>query len=621
MAHETKKDVSHSDTGQAKDTADVVIVGAGLAGLTLARHLLLETDRRIVLLEKRDGLPQRKQKVGESTVQLAGYYLSKVLDLEEHLLHEHFMKYNLRFHWRAGAGDSIEDYSSAYIRPFSNIASYQVDRNVLEGELLRLCSSDERFRLIKNAQKLDVEWVDGDVADELEPHRVRFEVDGQERELEAGWLVDTTGRRRFVAKQKKLLRPAPIRHGAFFWWVDGLVDVERLSDLDQTARRRHARRRQTGHTPSWLATNHFCDRGLWFWVIPLRGKTSLGLVFDHAQVDWKEVSNADKAMRFVCERFPLLARDLPQREITDIGGYKDFSYDCVQTLSPARWAMTGESGRFSDPLYSPGSDLIAIHNTLIVHAVGLEDAGERKSFCQLSESLLKAVYHAYVPGFVETYDCLGDDETFSIKYVWELTIYFAFYVFPFINDLFTDRRFVVGFLRQFARLGAWNRGMLRLLAGYAAWKRENRENRREPVHLDFMEVCALRRAEKTFYEVDADAPRGKRILQQQMENLEELARFFAVHIAAEVIGEYAAKVDAHFVRGFDVEDLQFEPEAWSQRWRDGAAQRKNAPEPWTWALDPQVLDRFKTAMRGRPADDSTAIAQELIEAELVEAAP
>lgn len=573
---------------------DVVIVGGGLAGLTLARHLLLETDQRVLLVERRAELPQKKQKIGESTVQLAGYYLSKVLDLEEHLLHEHFMKYNLRFYWRtAEPGARFEDYSSAFIRPFSNIASYQVDRNVLEGELQRLCRLEEdRFQLVTGAVDLELEMAEGGDG----PHRVRFRVGDAAHAVDARWLVDTTGRRRFMAKQRELLRPAPIRHGAFVWWVDGLVDIERLSDLDRTERRRHARRRRDGHLPHWLATNHFCDRGLWFWVIPLRGKTSLGLVFDHAEVNWKDVSNVEKATRFVCERFPLFADDLPEREVIDIGGYKDFAHDCVQTLSASRWAMTGEAGRFSDPLYSPGSDLIALHNTLIVHAVGLDDADERRSFCQLSESLLKAAYHAYVPGYVETYDCLGDEEAFTVKYVWELTIYFAFYVFPFINDLFTDRRFVVGFLRQFSRLGAWNRGMLKLLAGYTEWKRRHREPLAEPVSMDFMDVDSLQRAEKTFYEVDATVSEGKRILQGQMENLEELARFFAVHIAAEVLGCPEAKTDAAFVRTFDLENLSFEPDAWAERY----AETRGAPaEVWSWDLDPQVLDRFRTAAAAR----------------------
>ena len=67
---------------------DVVIIGAGLAGLSLARQLLLNSDKTILLLEKRTAIPMALQKYGEATVQLSGYYFSKVLDLEEHLLRD-----------------------------------------------------------------------------------------------------------------------------------------------------------------------------------------------------------------------------------------------------------------------------------------------------------------------------------------------------------------------------------------------------------------------------------------------------------------------------------------------------------------------------------------------------
>src|SRR5919199_4577565 len=103
---------------------DVVIVGAGLAGLSLARQLLLNSDKKILLLERRAAVPPVHQKVGESCVQVSGYYFSKVLDLEEYLLREHFMKYNLRFYWktRGRDGSCYEDYSQSYIRALSNIA-------------------------------------------------------------------------------------------------------------------------------------------------------------------------------------------------------------------------------------------------------------------------------------------------------------------------------------------------------------------------------------------------------------------------------------------------------------------------------------------------------------------
>src|SRR5688500_7246403 len=110
---------------------DIVIVGAGLAGLSLVRQLLLVSDKKILLVDKRAEIPPARQKVGEATVQVSGYYFSKVLDLEEHLLREHFMKYNLRFFYKTAGRENrcYEDYCQSYIRTLSNIATYQLDRN------------------------------------------------------------------------------------------------------------------------------------------------------------------------------------------------------------------------------------------------------------------------------------------------------------------------------------------------------------------------------------------------------------------------------------------------------------------------------------------------------------
>ena len=83
---------------------DVIITGAGLAGLSLARQLLMYTDKTVLLLDRQENPPGKAQKVGESLVQLAGYYFSKTLDLEEHLLVHHYLKYNLRFHWKTTSG-------------------------------------------------------------------------------------------------------------------------------------------------------------------------------------------------------------------------------------------------------------------------------------------------------------------------------------------------------------------------------------------------------------------------------------------------------------------------------------------------------------------------------------
>ena len=44
---------------------------------------------------------------------------------------------------------------------------------------------------------------------------------------------------------------------------------------------------------------------------------------------------------------------------------KDYSYSSERVFSKDRWACTGEAALFADPFYSPGTDLIAVANTLI----------------------------------------------------------------------------------------------------------------------------------------------------------------------------------------------------------------------------------------------------------------
>src|SRR5215475_11593921 len=137
---------------------DVVIIGAGLAGLSLARQLSIACDKKILLVDKRAEIPPLRQKVGEATVQLSAYYFSKVLDLEEHLLREHFMKYNLRFLWKTAgrSNQNYEDYSQSYIRNFSNVASYQLNRNKIEAEILRLNLQFPKFTFCAPVTELQV---------------------------------------------------------------------------------------------------------------------------------------------------------------------------------------------------------------------------------------------------------------------------------------------------------------------------------------------------------------------------------------------------------------------------------------------------------------------------------
>src|SRR4030095_3438922 len=121
--------------------------------------------------------------------------------------------------------------------------------------------------------------------------------------------------------------------------------------------------------------------------------------------------------------------------------------------------------------------------------------------CRLYEQMMEAVYKAYVPTYAISYDALGDQEAFTLKYSWELAIYFSYYVFPFINDLFTDRRFLSIFINRFSQLARINRSLQTFISDFFQWKKTRRISPREIIRFDFTDIKPLADAEKTFYHV------------------------------------------------------------------------------------------------------------------------
>ncbi len=567
-----------------QDSYDVIIIGAGLAGLSLARQLLLEKDLSILHLDREESLPIGRQKVGESNVQVAGHYFAKVLDMEDHLFHQQVMKYNLRFMWKAAgrSGENFEDFSHSYIRKFSNIACYQLDRNKFEGELIRRNRTAERYTLLEGVQVTDTE-----VGDEG-GHRIVFQRGGETHETSAGWLVDTSGRNRWLATNLGTKQESEIRHSSSFFWTEGLVNIEKLTDVGRHGIRKRPERRHLGHLPFWLATNHFMGEGFWFWVIPLHSRTSFGLVYDNRFVDAREVSTKERLLQWLFERFPLFERELAHREIIDFQVLRNYAHQCEHTIDARHWAMSGFAGRFTDPLYSPGGDMIAIHNTLITDAILTDEQRALKAKLPGYERMMKAVYTSFVPSFHLSYNALGEQESFSMKYIWELSVYFGFFVFPFLNDMFTNRLFLAAYMRRFATLGALNRDLHVFLSRFYEWRRDHESAAAEPCFFEFTSVEPLRRAESTFYEVDVDVDGAIDVLDRQLNNLEELARYLVAHMCARVAGDPGLVTSRNHVESIDLEQLEFNAEELAARWNALPV----SGEAYAWQLDPHALAKI-----------------------------
>jgi len=262
----------------------------------------------------------------------------------------------------------------------------------------------------------------------------------------------------------------------------------------------------------------------------------------------------------------------------------------MQTISSSRWAIAGEAGRFTDPLYSPGGDLIALHNTLITDAILTEDKSELASKVGPYEHLMKSFYGAYVPSFAVSYDVLGDQEAMTLKYTWELCVYFAFYVFPFINDLFTNKRFIPLYFSKFAHLGLVNSNLQLFIKNYYHWKKFAQQPVHSPVFNDFTELGALRTAESTFYRVGVSVEEARTILDTQVANLLELARYVVAHVCSVVLSDRRVLINRPFVASINPYDVTFDLDEIRGRY----AKCAESTDEYQWSFDPFVLERFRT---------------------------
>ncbi|HEY4066326.1 MAG TPA: tryptophan 7-halogenase [Burkholderiaceae bacterium] len=396
---------------------DVVILGGGLAGLTLALQLkrrFAELD--ILVLERRSHpVPESAFKVGESSVEIGAHYFREVLGLSAHLDQSQLRKFGFRFFFSEGRRD-IDRVTEIGASRFLSTPSHQIDRGIFENflgeEALR-----RGIRFVDDAVVRRVELADG-----AAPHRVAWARGEARHDVDARWVVDASGRAAILKRQLGLAQENDHHVHAVWFRVKHRIDVDTwAADPAWRARCDPAAR--------WLSTNHLVGAGYWVWLIPLAsGSHSVGIVADPRLHPLETMNTFDKAMDWLERHQPRLFDELDTKRDTlqDFAFLRKFSHGCSQLFSARRWALTGEAGLFLDPFYSPGSDFIAIANTYITELVGLDRAGKPLgAHAQLFDQVFHSFYDSTLALYTDQYPLFGDPEVLPIKVIWDYTYYWG----------------------------------------------------------------------------------------------------------------------------------------------------------------------------------------------------
>ncbi len=416
---------------------DVVILGGGLAGLTLSIQLKnAKPDISILLLERRDtAAPLAAHKVGESTVELASHYLREVLDLKGYLEEHELPKHGLRFFFKSHTKEDIASRVELGPRYRLPVPSHQLDRGTLENYMTKL-TQEKGSDYLLGAKVSNVELVNGPQSAD-HTHKVSYIKDGVEEAVSCRWVADASGRGSILKRKLQFQKPMEHHINTSWWRLKGVIDIDEWSDNKEWKNYLEPNLR-------YLSTVHFLDKGYWLWVIPLGTKnTSIGIVADPDIHPFETFNTYEKSVEWMRVNEPLAYKMLEPlgrgEGLLDFRILKHFAHHTQRIYSADRWAVTGESGAFLDPFYSPGSDFISLNNTWLGDLILRDLAGEDIALrAQIYEQAHLAWVDSFLPIYQEKYKLMGNAQIMVMKIFWDWAVYWAIPCVLFVNNAFTD---------------------------------------------------------------------------------------------------------------------------------------------------------------------------------------
>jgi len=329
--------------------SDVVILGAGPAGLTLGCYL---SDAGIpcVILEKAH---HPRPHVGESLMPATVRIFKEIGFLPIMEAAEFPRSRGVVYHPRGREALSIA-YSEFPQEGIDQEHTYHVDRSKFDLLLLKH-TENQGCRIVQGVTARDVAFdEEGFVTG------VHTEVGGQELFFPARVVVDAAGRGTKLGRQLGLRRDHPVldQFALHAWFFD--VDRGRKATQDYT---------HIFFLPEL--------RG-WAWQAPINSEiTSIGLVADRTMYQQTHLDVEEFFEESLKKNQALAKATAAAVRINDLKGEVNYSYQLEQVCGNG-WVAIGDAARFTDPIFSSGVS-VAMHNARFV-AERIRAAVESRDF-------------------------------------------------------------------------------------------------------------------------------------------------------------------------------------------------------------------------------------------------
>ncbi|MGC4016390.1 MAG: tryptophan 7-halogenase [Luteolibacter sp.] len=406
-----------ADSADRSAEYDVVILGGAFSGSSSAILLKRQfPDLRILIIERTE---EFNRKVGESTSEVAGCFLTRVLRVGMHLNEKQVTKQGLRM-WFHKDGRNEPGRSTEIGPAFqSRLPTFQLNRVTLDSALLQE-AADLGCEIARPATLNDLEL--GGIG----KNSVRYKTaEGESRTVTAGWVIDASGKAAKIAKMRKTWRSNAEAHPTSSMWTR-YKNVTALDSHDGACQMTGASTRVVSQRS--YSTNHLMGFGWWCWIIPLSSsEVSAGITWDTRLFTPPPDGKMSERVLEHLLKHPVGKVMFENAEAVENDNcyYKDLAYYSEEVAGPG-WVAVGDACGFMDPLYSQGLDFCAhtVYSAYTLLRNYYTGGCIKEGIVWRNKEFKRSYFDWFNALYRDKYWYLGDAELMNAAFLMDVATYF-----------------------------------------------------------------------------------------------------------------------------------------------------------------------------------------------------